>query len=322
MKTLLIRRPLIPFLLPLAVRSLSVPSVRRHSTPTSLTSNMTPTTFQVYPASHFPQLQETHKAKVKLMHIVRHAEGTHNVEADYANLRHLDARLTEKGMDQCHGLSQQLAISQNTILLPTSKITVVTSPLTRCVQTALHSFPQLVTTTKDAKQQHQQPHVDFLAHEGIRETVNFSCDRRRTIQEISSEFPRVNFSHCPHDADTIWDNYQDRLGQDWDKCRESAEQVVVVQRARKCFQWIMDDLEHTPQVVVCTHSAVLRCILNWGQSGGLPFMPPQILDDEFIDTSAQTKVFEFCGDDEFQEHMRSEFDNCELRSFCLVQSLS
>jgi broad specificity phosphatase PhoE len=271
----------------------------------SLASNKTPPTFQVYPASHYPQLQE--HAKVKLIHMVRHAQGTHNVEENYNDLIHLDARLTEKGMDQCHGLSQRISDT----ILPTSEITVVTSPLTRCVQTALQSFPQLT----DAK------HVEFLAHEGIRETVNFSCDRRRTIQEISNEFPRVDFQHCQQDADTIWDNYDDRLGQEWEKCRESSELVVVVQRARACFQWILDDLDHTPQVVVCTHSAVLRCILNWGQSGGLQTrIPPQILDDTFL-PSTQTKMFEFCGDDEFQEHMKSDFGNCELRSFCLVQSL-
>lgn len=310
MKTLSIRRPFLPLLLPLAVRALYVPSVRRrHITTMSLASNKTPPTFQVYPASHYPQLQE--HAKVKLIHMVRHAQGTHNVEENYNDLRHLDARLTEKGMDQCHGLSKRI-ISDT--ILSTSKITVVTSPLTRCVQTALYSFPQLT----NAK------HVDFLAHEGIRETVNYASDRRRTIQEISNEFPRVNFQqgtqHCPQDADSIWDDYEDRLGQDWESCRESAELAVVVQRARACFQWIMDDLEHTPQVVVCTHSAILRCILNWGQSssGGVPHMPPQILDDAF-DPSTHIKVFEFCGDDEFQEHMKSDYDNCELRSFCLVQ---
>lgn len=304
----------LPLLLPLAVRSFYVPSVRRHIATMPLASTITPTTFQVYPASHFAQLQDTHKkAKVKLIHVVRHAEGTHNVEGNYKDMIHLDARLTGKGMDQCHGLSKK--ISDNTILSPTSKITVVTSPLTRCVQTALHSFPQLVST--DAKR-----HVEFLAHEGIRETVNFACDRRRTIQEISKEFPRVKFlkQHCPQDGDKIWTDYDARLGQDWDNCRESAELFVVVERARACFQFILDDLDHTPQVVVCTHSAVLRCILNWGQSGGLPMMPPQSLDLEF-DPSTQTKLFEFCGDDEFQEHMKSDYSNCELRSFCLVQSL-
>jgi broad specificity phosphatase PhoE len=310
MKTLSTPRPFLPLLLPLAVRALSVPFLRRHITTMSLASDAHTPTFQVYPASHYPQLQETHKnSKVKLIHVVRHAQGTHNVEQDYKDLRHLDARLTGKGMDQCLGLSQRIINSDNSILLSTCKITVVTSPLTRCVQTALHSFPKL-TNSK---------HVQFLAHEGIRETVNFACDRRRTIQEISNEFPRVDFQqHCPQDADYIWDDYDDRLGQDWENCRESAELGVVVQRARVFFQWILDDLEHSPQVVVCTHSAVLRCILNWGQPSSVPCMPPQSLDDTF-DPSTHIKLFEFCGDEEFQEHMKSDYDNCELRSFCLVQ---
>jgi broad specificity phosphatase PhoE len=377
MKTLSTRRrPFLPLLLPLAVQALYVSSpVRRHMTTTimSLASNnnntpTTPTTttppFQVYPASHYKELQQqTHqihnnnnsnsnnkgrRSKVKLIHVVRHAEGTHNVEQNYQDLRHLDARLTEKGMDQCRALSQRIVSDTTTststttstttssLPLPTcqEEITVVTSPLTRCVQTALYSFPQLTNNNNNnaaaAEQEHEHNnHVQFWAHEGIRETVNYSCDRRRTIPEIRHEFPRIHFQppHCPQDADYIWDAYQDRLGPDWVTARESSELQVVVQRARTCFQWILHDLEQ-PQVVVCTHSAFLRCILNWGQSGGtgggaegagVPRIMPQLLDEAF-DPSTHIKLFEYCGDDEFEDYMRSDYDNCELRSFCLVQS--
>ena len=45
---------------------------------------------------------------------------------------------------------------------------VITSPLTRTVQTALMSFPTLS----------DRPDVPFLANESLRETVNFCCDAR------------------------------------------------------------------------------------------------------------------------------------------------
>lgn len=72
----------------------------------------------------------------------------------------LDAVLTPFGLEQCGALAKLTAGLAGVELL-------VTSPLRRCVQTALHGF---------------QPHIDrgvpLIALESVRETVNFTCDRR------------------------------------------------------------------------------------------------------------------------------------------------
>jgi len=77
---------------------------------------------------------------------------------------------------------------------------VVTSPLTRCVQTALISFPALAAMPSEA--------CPFVAHESVRETVNFTCDARRAISAIAADFPRVDFAHCPDDHDAVWAKYE------------------------------------------------------------------------------------------------------------------
>ena len=69
---------------------------------------------------------------------------------------------------------------------------------------------------------------------------------------------------------------------------------------------------------------------------GMPLMgvPPQVLDDRVGFESVDNPLYEYCGDDDdvngeggggeeeyggvFGTHMRRKYDNCELRSFCLL----
>jgi broad specificity phosphatase PhoE len=240
-----------------------------------------------------------HYGTIKKFHILRHAEGTHNVNKEYKDLKNLDARLTELGQDQCRQLAQCLSTQEFVSRIDL----VVTSPLTRCLQTALFSFPMLST------------HIPFLAHESIRETVNYACDRRRTIRELQAEFPnRIDFSLCPEDKDAIWEAYDQRLGTDHTKHRESAELHVVADRARDFFQWVSSRSEQ--EIVVCTHSAFLRAFLNWGQEGGVPQQMEQCLDEREL--KVELPVVQYGGGNaEWEAFMRSDYENCELRS-CIV----
>jgi len=65
-------------------------------------------------------------------------------------------------------------------------------------------------------------------------------------------------------------------------------------------------------------------------------VPPQVLDDRVAGVeSVDYPLFEYCGDDDddidgkgdgggdeyggvFETYMRRKYDNCELRSFCLL----
>ncbi|CAB9509952.1 Pfam:PGAM [Seminavis robusta] len=266
----------------------------------------------LYPYStNLPDLKATDDySTLKRIHIVRHAEGTHNVNKEYSDMVNLDARLTEKGKEQCQRLAQKLqdaspssALGQ---LLKNTEL-VVTSPLTRCLQTAMLSFP---TLTDDNEK------VLFVAHESIRETVNYACDRRRPISELEKHFrDRVDFGEIEQDHDEIWESYVRRSQQLLDKPKESAELHVVADRARDFFQWAK--LRPEREMIVCTHSAFLRAFLSWGQPGGVLWIMPQTLDTRNPKPATETPVVAYHGDDDgsFEAAIRQDYENCELRSF-------
>mmetsp|Transcript_30556 Transcript_30556/g.73316 ORF Transcript_30556/g.73316 Transcript_30556/m.73316 type:complete len:309 (+) Transcript_30556:18-944(+) len=224
----------------------------QHAQQDSVESKSCTAPWKLYPIESYNELRTKHgKENIKVIHMVRHAEGTHNVERDYKNEKNLDARLTEKGMAQCQTLAQHTQATMMKDLLQQdidNDVAVITSPMTRCVQTALYSFPWLLADDDDK--------VPFVALESIRESVNYACDRRRTITEISKEYPRVDFSECcNHDNDFIWDNYRNRLGKDWDVQMESAELNHMAHRAREGLEYLQGRPEH--HLIVCSHSGKL-----------------------------------------------------------------
>lgn len=318
------------------------------------------TPVHIYPYSaDLSSIRETNQyVKLKRFHVIRHAEGTHNVNREYKDLVNLDARLTDLGKEQCQSLAEKLAkaAAEGSPSKETSNSEeesyyqifknadlVVTSPLTRCLQTALLSFPTLAeTTAEEVVNNQKKTKVPFVAHESIRETVNYSCDRRRPISSLEPHYhERVCFEAIEHDHDELWESYVRRVGstEEWDHHRESAELHAVADRARDFFTWVRDRNEQ--EIVVCTHSAFLRCILGWGQSGGVPMMMPQVLEERggdggdnssevFMTQNLDNRraadgkdvenkpVFQYCGDSKFEEYMRRDYENCELRSFVVA----
>jgi broad specificity phosphatase PhoE len=261
-------------------------------------STQLPSRVQAFPISYFTTLQQKYE-NVKLIHVLRHAEGYHNVNREYHDMKHLDASLTPTGREQCRTLaftSQDGMLSSNSIDL------LVTSTLTRCIQTALLCFPSI---------------GPVIAQESIRETVNYACDRRRPTSVLREEFPTVDWSDVIDEEDAIWNAYEERLGSDWKSHRESGELYRIADRGRHFLAWLSQRSEKN--VVVCSHSAFLRCFFNWGQIGGVPFLKTQFLDDrEESLRKIDIPLLTYCGDQEFEMHMRSDYKNCELRSFVLV----
>jgi broad specificity phosphatase PhoE len=209
--------------------------------------------WKLFPANSYNDLLRNHgKENVKVIHVVRHAEGTHNVLENYGDPTNFDARLTPKGKEQCARLAQNVKETIPELVGNVEDIGVITSPMTRCVQTALYSFPWLTATDSG---------VPFLAHECIRETVNYICDRRRTVSEIAQEFPRVDFALCDKDKDFIWDDYRNRLPDEWDKQMESGELNAVANRALEAFGVLQERPEH--HLIVCSHSGKTSLLLVW-----------------------------------------------------------
>jgi broad specificity phosphatase PhoE len=301
-----------------------------------------PITFDSYPvsASFLKDLQDEGRPHW-LVHFVRHAEGTHNVNKEYQDIANLDARLTPKGLEQCATLQRRLTTTSEDSREEAlnEPHLVVTSTMTRCIQTALHCFPHIISSNSE-KCDADTNGVPIVAHDDIRETVNHSCDRRRKITEIASDYSFVDFSHVVHDHDDIWKNYEsdDRLSKSYNPIRESAELHKVAERGRLFFEWLFnadghghaaghDEKERPKEVIVCSHSAFFRCIFGWGQSdGGILYMPPQSLDDRRAGME-DVPVFRYHSspnDDSydtagrsFEQEMRRDYANCELRS-CVV----
>jgi len=314
--------------------------------------------WKLYPSCQYDLLTKTYGVKnVKLIYMVRHAEGTHNVDEDYKSVKNMDAPLTQLGKDQCLELRDELLSLKKEIVeeksLGTSTgnnyrnnstrfrqgleylvdgegnisndICVVVSPLTRCIQTALLSFEFLTQTASPTKcsLNNNGNGVRFIGFEALRETVNYQCDRRRQLSKLSVDFPQIDFSFCQDENDEIWMSYRRRENSGEKICLESAELHRVADRGRQAMEF----LQTLPQskIVVCTHSAYLRCILNWGQIGGVPKMFDQVLDDR-EDPTRQDKIFKFCykndesGLDQasFEAYMRSDYKNAEMRSFCML----
>lgn len=342
--------------------------------------------------------------------MVRHAEGTHNVNRDYKSIEQFDARLTPFGSKQCRELRDELLLVKDAIVNKKYRdgddtttngsprnsdnihrqgleqlmggleklqsdedndsnrhndICVVVSPLTRCIETALTSFdffPILKTTMEKLSDSsnNNNKYVPFVGLEALRETVNYNCDRRRRISEVANDFPQIDFSFCKTEEDEIWLSYRqqekeqertilsENIGDgnllvDVQTPRtkknylESAQLYAVANRGRQAMGFI----ESLPQskIVICSHSAYLRCILNWGQTGGVPKMFDQILDNREDPARLDDKLFEYCFENDesanestddsseqrseldrasFEEYMREDYGNAELRSFCLL----
>jgi broad specificity phosphatase PhoE len=245
---------------------------------------------------------------VRILHVVRHAQGTHNVDQKYRDPRNHDARLTGFGEQQCEALSRTPAA----IEAQRSASLVVTSPLTRCVQTALLSFPDIA----------RREEVPFVALECIRETVNFACDGRRRRSEIAADFPRVNFSADDGvgDEDELWARYENLCGPTsaHDGHRESCDLPSVADRGRAFFAWLRRRPER--EAIVSSHSAFLRCVFSWGQDGGVRAAPDQALGEsvwgELVDVNVP--VVDYRGDVKLEYDLRRDWENCEMRTFLVA----
>ena len=125
----------------------------------------------------------------KVVHLVRHGQGTHNVEAAlhgaaaYAMASLQDARLDETGRAQARALGVRLREARIHVDV------ALVSPLSRTIETACLMFPDGCG-------------VPLVAVEMCREAHGgHPCDQRRPISAIRHEFPRVDYSLVETDDD-------------------------------------------------------------------------------------------------------------------------
>lgn len=266
----------------------------------------------------------------KILHLIRHAEGTHNISPDHKTPAHLDATLTRRGVDQCRELARY------TKHLKVDAVLV--SPMTRCLETARLSFPHFYGGQNDdhgdchceydyatidynsypssgeddkehksASTQYREnyleqdsyankPRIPFIALEEWRETVNFLCDSRRPLTVLRSFYPHVDFSPCVHEHDPLWEKYQRIHGchETHMGLRESNDPHGLLERAHKAWKVVLERPEE--RLALVGHSAFFMHM----------FTPL------FEELEGVVKY----EDEEVEELMkgRGRFENCELRS--------
>uniref|UniRef100_A0A2P2KPW5 Phosphoglycerate mutase-like protein 1 n=2 Tax=Rhizophora mucronata TaxID=61149 RepID=A0A2P2KPW5_RHIMU len=229
----------------------------------------------------------------KTIHLVRHAQGIHNVEGEknydnYLSEELFDAHLTPLGwqqVDNLHKHVQECGLNKKIEL-------VITSPLLRTIQTAVGVFggewytdgvnvsPLMVANAGKSN----RPAVSsfncppFVAVELCREHLGVHpCDRRRNISEYRSLFPAIDFSLIENDGDTLW----------MPDTREKDDEVAA--RGLKFLKWLWTREEK--EIAVVSHSGFLYHALS-----------------HFGNNCHPSVKREIC----------THFANCELRSVILV----
>lgn len=151
------------------------------------------TVFSAYPLDQLDRVKEK-GYEYKVVHLVRHAQGTHNLavlqlggqdggpEEEYKNEAWSDARLTELGQKQASSLRPTMMGHRLDV--------VFVSPLSRAIHTGLLAIP------------YRQP---FVVEDDLRERIGqHPCDRRRTRAEIKADFPEVDVTPLVSEADDKW----------------------------------------------------------------------------------------------------------------------
>ncbi|MED6146777.1 hypothetical protein PIB30_037845 [Stylosanthes scabra] len=201
--------------------------------------------------------------RCKIVHLVRHAQGVHNVaeeknpNACFSNDL-FDAQLTPLGWNQVENLRKHVkacGLSRRIEL-------VIVSPLLRTMQTAVGVFggeayvdgskepPLMMENVGDSN----RPAISslncppILAVELCREKMgHLPCDKRRTKSEYRSMFPAIDFSLIESDEDIWWTPY-----------REKSEEVAA--RGLKFLEWLWTRQEK--EIAVVSHGGFLYNTLS------------------------------------------------------------
>uniref|UniRef100_A0ACD5YAH6 Uncharacterized protein n=2 Tax=Avena sativa TaxID=4498 RepID=A0ACD5YAH6_AVESA len=265
-----------------------VPSRRRHRhAPLRCTYQSSPE----MEASAGTAMYPLHRSKT--IHLVRHAQGIHNVAGEkdfkaYMSAELLDAQLTPLGWSQVDCLREHVTKCG----LAKKIELVIVSPLLRTMQTAVGVFgggnytdgvgvsPLMVEGAEHSGRQaiSSLNCPPFLAVEACREHLGVHpCDKRSSITKYRTLFPAIDFSLIENDEDVLWEP----------DVRETDESVAA--RGMKFIDWLWTREEK--EIAIVSHSGFLYHTLNmYGKE-----CHPTIADE-----------------------LGKHFNNCELRSMVLV----
>lgn len=198
------------------------------------------------------------------VHLVRHAQGFHNLRVENHSLR--DPVLTDHGKDQCKTLSEVFPYHQQVT-------DIVASPLRRTIYTALLSFPEEVRSRG----------IPVRALPQVQETSDLPCDTGSDAEVLHKEFGSGEWAGVV-DLQLVKEGWNDKSsGSKW-----APEGDKIDARAREARVWVRDlaaqrakelvaqgaaktEEEAEPHVVIVTHGGFLHYLTeDWeGHDGGL-----------------------------------------------------
>ncbi|KAK6508012.1 hypothetical protein TWF481_006432 [Arthrobotrys musiformis] len=190
----------------------------------------------------------------RLLHLVRHAQGHHNV-----NWQHYlrDPALTDLGHSQC----QRLA---STFPHHSSITHVVCSPLKRTIQTTLESFhptiARLVSQDKDFK---------IRANPYFQENGEWECDIGSTIPEIQ-EFLSNFVDDAAKENDVVIRGYEhqscldfslvEKSSPEWPEKKRIFAAKNVEKRGAYARDYLFDNYTEKDEVVIVSHGGYLHVL--------------------------------------------------------------
>ncbi|KAL0941733.1 phosphoglycerate mutase family protein [Colletotrichum truncatum] len=174
------------------------------------------------------------------VHLVRHAQGFHNLCVENESIR--DPLLTDLGKQQCAALRAAFPYHD--------KLThLVASPLRRTLHTCLLGFGS------DAAAQVGRG-LKVIALPEVQEVSDAPCDTGSAISEIEGEFEgRVDFSRVPDD----WIDKTSPSSK-WEPTLEKLEKRAA--EARRALRDLVGDVQGDEHVVVVTHGGFLHFLTN------------------------------------------------------------
>ncbi|KAK1553164.1 hypothetical protein Q3G72_029926 [Acer saccharum] len=223
--------------------------------------------------------------RCKVLHLVRHGQGIHNVEGEKGNHVLLsdelfDAHLSPLGRQQVDNLRKQV---QSRGLAKKIDL-VITSPMSRTLQTALGVFGsegQSMTVKEENGAKSTLNGPPIVAVELCRERMGMHpCDKRGSISEYRSNFPAIDFKLAKSEDDILWKA----------DTREPMEEVAA--RGMKFIKWLWTRQEK--EIAVVSHGIFLQQILI------------TLVNDPSMNTN------KLC----------TRFQNCEIRSVVIVDKSS
>ncbi|KAH7093373.1 histidine phosphatase superfamily [Paraphoma chrysanthemicola] len=234
------------------------------------------------------------------IHLVRHAQGFHNVTHDYS-IR--DAVLTPKGKEQCRALSSTFKYHQEVDI-------IFASPLRRTIQTAALSFGPALS----------RPDVPFVLHPALQEVGDMGSDKgiadskedlKRLLPELFAD-DKLGFDIEKIDASGVMEGWNSKVSY-W-----AYEKQAISRRAADFRNWLYQRPE--AQVVVVTHGAVAHFLTeDWDVEDPMigtayhncehrefVFTPESTAEDAHVVETQESRARRGLGEPETDPHVLEE----------------